>query len=251
MTCCIASISDSRAGGAGADAWLELGDRYWPVRVRATRRRTLGLYVFPDGRVEVRVPRGTGRAEALAFARSREQWLRGTLDQLPAPPAAPEYVDGAVHPYLGEPLTLAVRRAGRARSRRTGGTLRLDVRDPGDVAAVERLLREWYRRQARTLFADRLARWFPATGLPPGQAPGLKIRAMRSRWGSCSSRGGVNLNLWLIRAPLACIDYVVVHELCHLLEFNHGPRFYAHMDRMLPDWRQRRRALRDHQREWG
>lgn len=235
----------------GDAAWLHLDQASYPVRVRETRRRTLGLYVFGDGRIEVRVPRGTPRSEALAFARGRKRWLRETVSNRPAPPPEPVYRDGASHPYRGEALTLRVRSGARRRARLAGEVLWLTVPDPNDSGAVESVLREWYRRRARSVFGERLAAWFPALGLPASAMPGLRIRAMRSRWGSCSSRGGVNLNLWLIRAPLACIDYVIVHELCHLLEFNHSSRFYAHMDRILPDWRHRRDALRAHQQRWG
>ena len=233
------------------NAKLRIGDSAIPVRVRQTRRRTLGLYVFPDGRVEIRVPHGTSREQALAFAAERRAWLRDTLQALPEAPAAPAYEDGAVHPYLGEALTLRLYARGRRHCRIDDGVLHMGLPRPGDPASVEQALREWYRQRARGLFEERLAHWYPVLGLPMAQMPSLRIRAMRSRWGSCSSRGGVNLNLWLIRAPLACIDYVVVHELCHLLEFNHGPRFHAHMDRILPDWRARRRQLREHQQTWG
>ncbi|SEO50909.1 M48 family metallopeptidase [Aquisalimonas asiatica] len=230
---------------------LLLDGRKHAVQVRETRRRTLGLYVFPDGRVEIRVPKGTPRRQALDFARGREAWLRDTLNGLPEAPPTPRYTDGARHPYLGDGLTLRVRAGKSRRAVRQGDLLWLRVGDPDDPVRVEHALREWYRARARTVFAERLAHWYPAVGLPPSRMPGLRIRAMRSRWGSCSSRGSINLNLWLIRAPLVCIDYVVVHELAHLLEFNHGPRFYAQMDRMMPDWRIHRRSLRAHQREWG
>ncbi len=238
--------------GAGShNVELRLGEERITVQVRNTRRRTLGLYVFPDGRVEIRVPHGTTRQQALAFAAERRAWLRDTLRELPEPPAIPLYEDGAVHPYLGDALTLRLRHRGRRHSRRDGSELHLTLPRPDEPEAVEQALRAWYRERARGVFEERLAHWFPALGLPLRQLPSLRIRAMRSRWGSCSSRGGVNLNLWLIRAPLPCIDYVVVHELCHLLEFNHGPRFYGHMDRILPDWRDRRQQLRDHQQKWG
>ena len=77
-------------------------------------------------------------------------------------------------------------------------------------------------------------------GLP---APQLRVRKMRSRWGSCSRSAVITLNLELIRMPLPCIDYVITHELCHLVEFNHGPRFYALQARFIPDWKERKRLL--------
>jgi predicted metal-dependent hydrolase len=75
--------------------------------------------------------------------------------------------------------------------------------------------------------------------------PELRIRKMRSRWGSCSRRAEITLNLELIRMPLDCIDYVITHELCHLVEFNHSARFYELQSRFFPDWKERRRQLEE------
>ena len=230
---------------------LHLEGEERPVTIRHTARRTLGIYVFPGGAIELRVPHGTPRDDALDFARARSDWLARSLADCPAGPARPHYGDGGLHPYLGEPLTLRTRRSGRSRCVHSGDTLWISTPAPDDPERVEAALRGWYRRQAHRVFAERIAARFPALGLPPHWAPSMKIRAMRSRWGSCSSRGGVTLNLWLIRAPFECVDYVVVHELCHLLQFNHGPRFYAEMDRILPEWRDWSTRLREHQRHWG
>lgn len=75
--------------------------------------------------------------------------------------------------------------------------------------------------------------------------PSFKVRKMRSRWGSCSSKGSININSELVQAPPICIDYVILHELCHLQEFNHSPRFYALMDQVMPDWRAHQQYLRE------
>ncbi|MCC5857375.1 MAG: M48 family metallopeptidase [Ectothiorhodospiraceae bacterium] len=223
----------------------------YPYTLRYTRRRTLALYVFPGGRIEARVPHGTSVGVVEDFIRARQGWLRQALDSAPSAPRRPGYQAGAAHPFLGRTIRLEPRLGVPGGSRLQGDALHLQVRAPDNADAVEAAFRAWLRRQAATVFRDRIDRWFPAIGLPAQRCPALRVRAMRSRWGSCSSAGHVNLNLWLIRAPLPCIDFVVVHELCHLREFHHGPAFHALMDRVLPDWREREQDLATHQRRWG
>lgn len=223
----------------------------YPYTLRYTRRRNLALYVFPGGRIEARAPHGTPHHAIEEFIRQRQGWLRQALANAPPAPQRAGYSSGAVHPFLGEEIRLQTVWGGPDRSVLHGGILRLRLRGPEAPAAVERAFREWMRKQATTIFEERIDRWFPAIGLPAGRRPALKVRAMRSRWGSCSSQGNINLSLWLTRAPLACIDFVVAHELCHLREFHHGPAFHALMDRVLPDWREREQELRSHQRRWG
>jgi predicted metal-dependent hydrolase len=211
-------------------------------QIRYSRRRTLAVYVYPDRRVEVRAPQGCPDALIQRFLRERAEWIRDKqrafAEASPRPQAS--YEEGDPQPFLGQlyPLELA--------SARPHGVWlaagRLLVR--GRPEQVPRLLDAWYRRQAKTVLAERLAHCREAMAglrLPPS---GLRLRQMRSRWGSCSSRGDVTLNIDLVRYPLRLIDYVVVHELCHLREFHHGPAFYRLMDAVMPDWADRKRELR-------
>ncbi len=220
--------------------------------VRYTRRRTLGLYVFPGGRIEARAPYGTAMDVIEGFIIQRSGWLEQALERAPALPDRPPFADGARHPLLGELVPLHVERGqpqGAVLGR--GGALRIRVRTPGDAAAVKRVYLAWLRNHARARYQERIALLLPQLPGAGVDAPPLTVRAMRSQWGSCSSRGRLNLNLWLIRAPLPCVDYVIAHELCHLREFNHGPAFHRLMDDILPDWRRRKALLNDHQARWG
>jgi len=99
----------------------------------------------------------------------------------------------------------------------------------------------WYRRRAAHVLGERIAHWAPLVGVAP---PPVAIRDMRSRWGSCSAKGRVSLHWGLVVLPLELADYVVVHELVHLLELNHGPAFWRGVARLLPDYRERRKSLR-------
>ncbi|MCC5810842.1 MAG: M48 family metallopeptidase [Ectothiorhodospiraceae bacterium] len=228
---------------------LDTGEHGYTVRY--SRRRTLGLYVFPGGRIEARAPHGTALHEIERFIRQRQDWLLQALARAPSAPERPAFSDGAEHPLLGRPVRLELEKGGPQRaSLLDEGRLRLLVRQPDDTAAVKRVYLDWLRGYARRVYQERMALLLP--GIADGvEMPPLTVRAMRSQWGSCSSRGRVNLNLWLVRAPLPCVDYVVAHELCHLREFNHGPAFHRLMDRAVPDWRRDRALLNQHQARWG
>jgi len=126
----------------------------------------------------------------------------------------------------------------------TRGFLTAVVPDTADTAQVQTLVNEWYRTQAKRVLPERLTAMLPRfarVGLP--KEPQLAIRTMKSRWGSCTEAGVITLNLKLMQVPKPYIDYVIVHELCHLVEHNHGQRFYRLFDRMMPDWRTQRERL--------
>jgi predicted metal-dependent hydrolase len=219
------------------------GERF-DFRLRRTARRSLAIYVYPDGSVELRLPREFSQAVAEAFLRERLDWVRERRRRFAEQPlpSVPRHVEGERHRYLGEEYVLCVRDARPQGVWLTGSELIVQAAGPVPER-VAALLDGWYRRQAARVLPERLElgyRRMAHLGIP---RPSLRIRVMRTRWGSCSRRGGVNLNRELIKYPLELVDYVVVHELCHLLEFNHGPGFYALMDAVLPDWPARKARL--------
>jgi len=221
---------------------LELPDTSLAYSIRASaRRRTLGLELRADGSLTVATPRGLSLATIRAFVASRRAWIdaKRALLTPPTPPRAP-IEHGARLPYLGSELALnvSIAPARRAACRCESG--RLEVNVPHDTA-LRPAVEAWYRRAAATHAAARLAHFAPLVGRG---ARKLVIRAQRTRWGSCSARGTISLNWRLMQAPPEILDYVVVHELCHLLVPNHSPRFWAEVARVLPDWRRQRVALR-------
>ena len=129
------------------------------------------------------------------------------------------------------------RRLGRVERR--GGELEVVVR-AAEQSAVRRLLEAWFRDRAMELLPLRLAPLAEALDVSYSR---VSVRAQRTRWGSCSSRGTISLNWRLVLLPPRLCDYVLVHELAHLREMNHGPRFWALVARLVPDYRERRRSL--------
>lgn len=212
-----------------------------------SRRKTLGIHVYPDSSVIVRAPLGSQPGQIEEIVRRRGSWIlkqQHKFQSAPPKKALPRrYVSGEENRFLGKQYRLKVVQDQVERVQIDGGYLVASTREPENRERISRLLDKWYRREAARVFSDRLAACYPraeALGIP---LPPLKIRDMKTRWGSCSSKGNVTLNLKLIQLPTDLIDYVILHELCHLKELNHSRRFYALMDRVLPDWQERRKKL--------
>lgn len=210
-----------------------------------SQRRSLAVQVYRDGRLVVRAPLGVSPTLIHQWVSAKGSWIAGKQQQIGErfPPRAElQHQPGACHHYLGESYQLwPEQRRGAARFDGAHLSLPCSSLNEADVASA---LARWQRRQAEQVFPQRVEScWsaFAAMGL--AFPSGLRIRQMKSLWGSMSSRGVMTLNLKLIRAPLALIDYVVYHELCHLKYYHHGPLFHGLMDDVLPDWRERKRKL--------
>lgn len=207
-----------------------------------SRRRSLEVRVRVDGSVQVRAPLKLAAYRVEAFVDSRRDWIRDQQQRMASRPRV-RWRDGDHCACLGESLTLRLGVAGKARVRRHGHQLHVNVPEPDDEAAVSHAVHEWWRGQARTVFQDSIERqfhWFADRG---HRLPVLRVKKMRTRWGSLSRRGYINLSLALMQYPPAVIDYVVMHELCHLEHMHHGPAFHALMDCRMPDWPARKQQL--------
>lgn len=216
----------------------------YEVEFRASRRRTLGIEVHPDSRVLVRAPLDCSPDVVAERVQKRAGWISRQLGEFaryrPRTPAR-SFVSGESHIYLGRQYRLRVTSGEVAGVKLTRGQLVVSLPGKPEPGRVKTLLRRWYLDRARTVFAEvmssRLRRFAEA------QPPRLLVRSMSSRWGSLSRAGNMTLNVDLVRAPRSCIEYVVTHELCHLAHRDHDAHFYAHLDRMMPDWRRRKERL--------
>lgn len=197
------------------------------------------IKVHPDGRVVVSAPEDTENDAVLDAVKKRGRWiyqqLREFRQQLEH--VTPRrYISGESHYYLGKQYLLKVleepKQAQHVKLLR--GRLEVHVRQK-NAERVHLLLTEWYKEKARDVFARRLGMMLEQT-LWVTERPPLRLRAMQTQWGSCSPNGRITLNPYLVKAPRDCIDYVILHELCHLAEHNHSERFYRLMNRVMPGW---------------
>jgi predicted metal-dependent hydrolase len=195
--------------------------------------------VQPDCRVLVMAPSESSDAVVLAAVQKRSRWIYQHLrdfreqhkDVRPR-----RYVSGESHFYLGKRYLLKImsHSAPQPSVKLTRGKIEVTAKDLNS-ASVQTLLDTWYRNRAKDIFSKRLetvleqAMW--VRGVPP-----ISIRRMQTQWGSCSPNGRLTLNPDLVKAPRDCIDYVILHELCHIAEHNHSQKFYRLMNRVMPGW---------------
>lgn len=213
------------------------------VRAEVTYKHIKNLrlrVVPPDGEVKVSVPWGVPPETVTEFIRSHEQWLVRAREKVRrASPPKDHLVDGGRARLWGRWYEVRVEQGSRAWARVADGCV---VVSGPDEEALRRGLENLYRRELAAVVPGLMEQWEPRVG---HRHQKLKLRRMTSRWGSCNVRtASITLNTALAEYDPAALEYVVVHELMHLVERGHGPRFVAGMDRLLPDWRQRRRALR-------
>lgn len=221
---------------------LLVGDRVVEIIVRRMRRKTMALHVFADRPVELRVPTRCSMADMESFLTSRRQWIAESLEELgTGAPRLLQYVDGEEHAWLGECYRLRLTE-GRRNVSLVGNLMAVRCLEPASSACVKETIEAFYRKEAKQQLPGRIeaCRSRFKCELPPST---FKVRKMKSRWGHCSSRGEICLNTLLMQKSLAAIDFVVTHELCHLVHFAHNKAFYRLMDQTMPDWREREKLL--------
>ena len=217
----------------------------------SARARGIRLVIRPERGLEVVTPRGASGTRVEQVLREKARWILSTLDRVERETisaAPPPIISGMRLPVAGQQMTLTILTGapqGRFRVRLDGNTLRLTVADAGQET-LRAALEVWYRRHARTIFDERLAECNKRYGFSYRR---VTIKEQKSRWGSCSRQGNLNFNWRLLLAPLPVLDYVVVHELCHLQELNHSPRFWQLVALACPDYAAHRAWLREHGRE--
>lgn len=197
------------------------------------------IHVYPDGSVEIEAPPGKSLEQIQLAAQRRARWVfdhRSAAQQARSLALPREYVSGETHFYLGRRYKLIIdaapKQASSVKLIRGRILIQLPVADP---VAVRRRLNDWYLARAEEYLGRKLSEW--SEKLPwINQVPVLRLLPMNTQWGSCSPQGAIHLNPALVKAPPHCIDYVICHELCHLVEHNHSKRFYAMLDRHMPRW---------------
>lgn len=226
---------------------IVLGGEAREYRLLRSSRRTLGITVEPGGTIAVTAPEGASLERIEAILQRRREWLvRRTREAslFPPPPAPREWVSGETHRYLGRQYRLKVSRGQQSEVRLTGRYFRVTVPEPANPVQVKRLVERWYLEHARLTFARRmtdLVRARPRLRLR--EAPPLIVRRLRTRWGSCSLEGRILMNVEAVRLPVGCIDYLLMHELCHLRVPHHGAGFWRLLDACMPDWERWRERL--------
>jgi predicted metal-dependent hydrolase len=221
---------------------IAYGNEYIAFNLMFDESRTgkVAIHVFPDTTVHVDAPVKTPIKKIKAAVQKRARWIvnnRQSYRQQNLHVFPREYVSGESHYYLGRRYTLKIilNKTGDEGVKLKNGQLQVSTHKRTNEH-IKDLLNTWYTTRALAVFNQRIEslakthRWVK-------QMPPLRLRTMKKQWGSCSPKGALSLNLHLIKAPKACIDYVISHELCHLKHHDHSKQFYSLLSRKDPKWR--------------
>jgi hypothetical protein len=228
---------------------IEYGGHVIEFAVIRRKRTTLEIAVEPDATVVVAAPLSASLERITEKVRKRALWVRQQqhffLQFVPRTPPR-RYVPGETHLYLGRQYRLKVIFGGRPGVKLLRGFMLVASSSPKQTDVTRDLVNAWYRARAHKWFADRLEVNLLRFSNPERVRPsGLIIRHLRQRWGSMSPGHRMVLNERLIQAPVYAIDYVITHELCHVLQPTHGPMFFRLLNRVLPDWESRKQRLEE------
>ncbi len=233
---------------------VKYGTQFIEYELERRDRSTLEITVEPEGSVRVVAPAGAAAEDIAARVRRRARWIlaqQQTFAEFRPRTPARRYLPGETHLYLGRQYRLRIVPADHgteapesARVKMVRGFLEVTGVAFEDTQAIEKNVTSWFRERASIQLPRRVevcrGRFPDPTAVEPA---GLRLQRMQTRWGSMSAGGRLLLNPDLIRASMESIDYVITHELCHLLVPSHSRRFYEIQESVMPDWERRKQRL--------
>lgn len=212
------------------------------------RVKNINLRILQDGSVRASANTRVSAARVDAFVLSREDFIRSAqkrfAQQKQNAPNARRYEEGETVWILDRPFTLKIEKGNLASGRLEENQLILTVKKPEDAAQREKVFWQYWNAACQKLFCALMEEAYPPFAARGIARPALKMRNMKTRWGTCHCQKKViTLNTRLLAAPLECVRYVVLHEYCHLIQPDHSARFYALVAQQMPDWKARRAQL--------
>src|ERR1043165_3225755 len=204
-----------------------------------SKRQTLALIIKPDGALIVRAPLRISEKAIKEFVEKNREWIQKKRAELLTitPPSPKQFIAGETFMYLGNSYPLELMK-NQSKLLLLEETFRLDE---GIQNEAKSTFERWYREQARKVLTERVDLYAKQHGLSYKK---IRITSARTRWGSCSSSGSLSFSWRLIMAPLAVVDYVIIHELVHTIVHNHSKRFWNKVAKIMPDYKARRKWLR-------
>lgn len=200
------------------------------------------LKVSPSGKVLLTAPKSTSDEHISHILSKREKWIAKKREFFANFHTTPkEYVSGEDFKYLGKSYRLKVIESQSEAVKLQRGYLEVHIKDKSDLTKKQKLIYDWYHQKALLHFFNILLAF---NQIAKQNIESLKIRQMKTRWGSCNPyKSFINLNIELIKKPKVCIEYVVFHELVHMIHPNHSKEFYRYMSLYMPDWEWRKSVL--------
>ena len=224
---------------------VQLGQQYVPYQLLRSKRRSIGFLITDEG-LRITAPRWVSIAEINAAIISKQRWVLSKLQEqqdrpVPQKAQAIEWQSGATLPFLGVNATLKVEFGTPSFFDPETAVLTLNLPTDASPAQCKKHLQAWLMSQARRTFSQRLPFYADQLGV---KYHSFTLTSANTRWGSCNSQGKIRLNWRLIHFSPHLIDYVIAHELAHLIEMNHSARFWATVERVFPEYDQAREQLK-------
>jgi hypothetical protein len=224
---------------------IRYGDEeiHFQVAFVAKKSTKIAIHMHPDGLVQVDAPVGAELAKIKQAVLKRARWLSQNLARIREAQSEVlprQYISGESHFYLGKRYPLKIldlTNSHRPTVKLLRGQLQVVTADRS-TEKISQLLKDWYVSHAYQVFHRRMRALAPGILWLSEPLPTIKLLTMKKQWGSCSPQGNILLNPHLVKAPRECIDYVIIHELCHLKEHNHSPEFYRLLALQMPGWKQ-------------
>ncbi|MCR8919305.1 M48 family metallopeptidase [Bacteroides sp. ET225] len=216
---------------------IEYGSVVMEYAVEYRRRKTLGICVHPDGSVEVKAPVEAPLEQIRKHVHRRASWIckqQRYFSSFGIHTPERKYVSGESHLYLGRQYMLRIIDSERNEVHYKGNIIEIECRHRKDARA---LLLAWYRKRAEIKFEEYATPLIARFNRYQVKPSAIKLKDMATRWGSCTATGQILLNPRLVCAPRICIEYVIIHELCHLVHRNHTKDFYELLTQEMPDWK--------------
>ncbi len=211
------------------------------------RVKNINIRIDRQGNVKVSAPFRCSLQKIRAFLMEKEQWIAHHVTQIKAQPKLimTSLQSGETTPYLGQVYPLKIYQSERdlPHIHFENNQIACFIKPSATHEDIQSLLLQWHRAQLKTLLPDLITKWEPIIGV---QIKEWGVRVMTSRWGSCNTiKKRIWLNVHLMQKPLVCLEYVVVHEMVHLLEASHNRRFHALMSQFMPEWTAYERLLKN------
>ena len=210
--------------------------------------KNVNLRVRPDRTVYVSANKKVSTDKIDAFVCEKGEFVLSALKRFEElvkyKPRPPQYVSGETFYILGHGLRLDVKQSTKNEITSDGIYIRLSVKDTEDIEKKKRMVTKFMNNQCKEIFSEIIREIYPIFEKYGVSMPELRVRDMETRWGSCSpKRGVVTLNKRLLEAPRNCVEYVVMHEMCHFIHPNHSKYFYGFLTMLMPDWKEKKTTL--------
>lgn len=222
---------------------IQYGTKVLDCTLEYQERKTLGIKVLPDCTIKILAPTESTIETIEQKVKDKARWICKQLNEfLSYNPLTPtrKYINGETHLYLGRQYRLKIIESNVNEVKLVNGRITVFATTN---SKAEQIVQNWYRTKAELHFNQLLDTILPKFEKFNIEKPELSIRFMSTRWGSCTPKGKIILNPELIKAPKPSIEYVIIHELCHLIEHNHTKAFYDLQEKFMPDWQKWKKVL--------